>query len=205
MMEIDEASLASLLLLQPPPLGLQGKSDDEGAARFVVGLKLPKDDSTGLVKFDDVINALVRVSFEGLPDGFVLTEEMSGRASPESPIKAGGKIPHPPLPPLPPPPPPPPPPACPAPVAVPTPPVAAALAAPPLRPPPPGRLAESPVTRPAQVPPLEVEIPNVPSPSAAARELAAQRMLTVMPSANGSSSAASRMSLCKGARHELWR
>ena len=68
MMEIDEPSLAKLLLLQPPPLGLAGKTDEHGAQHVVSTLSLSWDDS--FAQFQDVVNALVRRSFEAHLDEF---------------------------------------------------------------------------------------------------------------------------------------
>jgi len=70
MMAMEESQLAKLVLLQPPPLGVAGQTDEAGAQSFILGLRLPKD-ANGFVQFQDVINALVRASFEGgHPEGF---------------------------------------------------------------------------------------------------------------------------------------
>ena len=63
-MEIDETNLAKLLLQQPPPLGLLGRSDEPGAMRFVEKLQLELDEDRR-VQFQQVVDALVRQSFEG--------------------------------------------------------------------------------------------------------------------------------------------
>ena len=85
MMEMNEQQLARALFLQPPPLGLQGKvSDIDGAVSYIrqLGLEWDSDlpgDDPNKVSFHDVVNALVKASFEDhlevpetpppLPDG----------------------------------------------------------------------------------------------------------------------------------------
>ena len=69
MMSMEEDRIAALVLLQPPPLGVQGKYDEAGAKSFIASLRLQKDED-GLVQFGTVVDALVRVSFDGHSDGF---------------------------------------------------------------------------------------------------------------------------------------
>ena len=91
MLEIDEPSLAKLLLLQPPPLGLEGRTDVVGSAHVVASLSLSWSED-GFAQFQDVVNALVRRSFEGHLEDFgdgalpvpVVAQAASGGA-PETP------------------------------------------------------------------------------------------------------------------------
>ena len=144
MMAMEEDQLAKIVLLQPPPLGLQGKTDLTGAQSFISSLRLPKDDH-GFVQFQDVIDALVKISFEGHPE-FLEVPEMppdeekdpfddsqppasSSRKSP-SPTPTPQPVPQ--LPPKPPPQPPPQPPQPQQPVAIKAPKVKRPEAVPPL-------------------------------------------------------------------------
>lgn len=63
--ELDEWSLAKVLLLLPPPLGLMQQTDDHGASQVVASLSLQTDE-VGFVEFQTAIDALVKRSFEGL-------------------------------------------------------------------------------------------------------------------------------------------
>ena len=64
MSELDEPSLVKLLLQQPPPLGVQGQTDEVGARHVISTLRLTRDEG-GNVGFQNVLDELVRRSFEG--------------------------------------------------------------------------------------------------------------------------------------------
>ena len=96
MMQMNPQQLARTLFLQPPPLGLQGKATDIATAlRFVEDLGLDWEAPAGhesgdeptRVAFRDVVNALVRASFEdhlevpptppAVPDGSIARRRWS--------------------------------------------------------------------------------------------------------------------------------
>lgn len=64
--ELDEQSLASLLLQAAPPLGTAGIGGEEAARSLIRELRLQFDDD-GYVDFKQVIDAMVRRGFDGIP------------------------------------------------------------------------------------------------------------------------------------------